>query len=363
MSRLPALPAPRRTLVLVGLLLAAVVAGGTATGVMTPARSAGQDAEPLRVMLVGDSLTHGHTGSASYRYWLWREFERQDVPVTFVGPDDDLAGGADWYEHSDHGFEKRHAAQAGSKFPFHLAVVERLVATHEPDVVVMLLGFNGANQGTPSLIADQTEDYLARTWAVDPEVRFVVGEIPGSDSRSRSAAANATTLTGNALVAERLADEPRVAIARLRTAPYRSWDPAQHTYDGTHPNATGETLMAQHFGDALAALGVLRQPVLAYHREQWEPQVRPRLRIDGRSLVVRWPSDAERAGLSSAQVRVRRLDGPLRVRSRWLVRTHYRVLLPRGRYAVELVPRRDRMTGVPTRPVVVRVGAGVGGPR
>lgn len=41
-----------------------------------------------KILIVGDSLTHGSTNDYSWRYWLWRNFA--PGTVDFVGPRSDL---------------------------------------------------------------------------------------------------------------------------------------------------------------------------------------------------------------------------------------------------------------------------------
>ena len=41
---------------------------------------------PLRVLVVGDSITHCNEGDYTWRYRIWQWFKNQDVSVDFVGP-------------------------------------------------------------------------------------------------------------------------------------------------------------------------------------------------------------------------------------------------------------------------------------
>lgn len=40
----------------------------------------------FKVMVVGDSISHGHEGDYTWRYRLWQWFNTQGVAATFVGP-------------------------------------------------------------------------------------------------------------------------------------------------------------------------------------------------------------------------------------------------------------------------------------
>ena len=66
--------------------LALAVSGST----LGPA-SLADAVEPLRVLLVGDSVTQGSAGDSTWRYRLWKHLEATTAgPVDLVGPRNDL---------------------------------------------------------------------------------------------------------------------------------------------------------------------------------------------------------------------------------------------------------------------------------
>jgi hypothetical protein len=68
-----------------GLMTLPVVAPGT-----TPGAAAAVEAEPVRIMLFGDSITQGSTGDWTWRYRLWQTLAAAGVDFDFVGPRNDL---------------------------------------------------------------------------------------------------------------------------------------------------------------------------------------------------------------------------------------------------------------------------------
>lgn len=48
--------------------------------------AASRRAAPMRIMIVGDSISQGHEGDWTWRYRLWQWVNAQGVPVDFVGP-------------------------------------------------------------------------------------------------------------------------------------------------------------------------------------------------------------------------------------------------------------------------------------
>jgi hypothetical protein len=328
-------------------------------------------AHPIRVMYVGDSMTHGHPGSATYRYWMWREFLDQGVPARFVGPrtdlrstypNRDLTPGEYNYEHTDHGFghEEAHAAQGGSRFAYHLPRIAGEIRTYRPDVVVLELGFNDATDRPAWAIARDTATLLRRIWSVEPATRVIVGEIPNSGKEQgvniKASTKNDRTAYANRLVAQKVGRDPRVVIAHHRTSTKHPWDPQLYTFDNVHPNPTGETLFAQNFSQAFKELGVFRKPVRIFHQEDWTPRYATTI-TGGTGLVVadlvtvKALTYATKARLA---VWTAPAGGTLVKESAWSKDDHLAMRLDPGTYWIEPVAaRRDLVAAPGTRVQVV----------
>lgn len=52
----------------------------------SPGRASRPGIVPLRIMIVGDSISEGFESMHTWRYRLWEWFQANDVSVTFVGP-------------------------------------------------------------------------------------------------------------------------------------------------------------------------------------------------------------------------------------------------------------------------------------
>lgn len=128
--------------------------------------------------------------------------------------------------------------------------VDELVATYEPDIVVEMLGFNDLFRlgHTPTHVDRDVEQLVASARSADPDVDVVLADLPqtwfdGVTELNDLLAETATQLDGV---------DSSVAIAH--TAP--GFTRSGHTYDGAHPNAQGEVVIAAAVADPLAALGV-----------------------------------------------------------------------------------------------------------
>lgn len=331
---------------------------------------------PVRIMFVGDSMTQGRSGSATYRYWVWRGLTdpvedggagREDV--VFVGPTTTLNGpdGASAYEHLDHGFadQLEHAGSAGATFPSSREQfpAARLVRQGRPDVIVLQLGYNDANDPdlTPAELAERFTSYVEAVRAVAPDTRFVLGEIPPAEgARStpeETAERNRRTAEANALVAERWGGSPcAVQVNRLRDADDPAWDPVEHTYDGAHPDPAGETLMADRMLESLGRLGVFAGEVHVYDADEaWDPRPRPEVTAtdDGRVRVA-WAREKDRLSATSLQLLVT-TDGEER-ETRFYTDDVVTLDLGPGEHEVRAVVGRGlpgRMVSEPGEPAVV----------
>ncbi len=255
---------------------------------VTPTPSSATAVPAPRILLVGDSLTHGSVGDQTWRQRMWRHLADHGRAPDLVGPRDDLwdvaTGEGGSHDYVDPTFDPDHAARWGQSLSFPVHEVSDLVEDHDPDVVVELLGTNdllflGA---TVEQVLGAVAELVAEARAVRPDVDVVLGLVPPT-WMERAPAVNA----GIVQLAEHL-DDPvaRVVVADTATGYARD----THTWDGLHPNARGEVLLAAGVVDALHELGL--GP--AWPRPLVDPPLGPRLpapttaSAGDRSLRVSW---------------------------------------------------------------------------
>ena len=209
--------------------------------------------DPTRVLLLGDSITHGRDGDWTWRYRLWQHLQRSgERDVDFVGPTDDLHRSSDAY--ADAYFDRDHAAQWGTKLAAPEYDPGALGRVYRPDVVVVELGVNDIRHGaTPAEVEDAMRATVGTLREAAPGVDVVVVHVP------------VTTVTGavelngryDALAAELDDADERVVVAQADVGFVA--DPAlagADSYDGLHPSASGELKIAAAVADALAELGI-----------------------------------------------------------------------------------------------------------
>ncbi|MFC6081811.1 SGNH/GDSL hydrolase family protein [Sphaerisporangium aureirubrum] len=225
-----------------------------------------------RIMIVGDSISHGAEGDHTWRYRLSQHFGERDVVVRFVGPwtgtwvlpepgAGELAEFAAVQERPGRylrgaGFgDGLHYARWGRRLHEAKDGIRSAVAACRPDHLMVALGFNDLAWGTsgPAELLADLETFVTRARQARPRLRFLVANVvhrtPLDDQPHLGALIGAynRALPG-ALAAMSTPVSPitPVDLARL-------YDPYSDAYDGLHPNAIGELKIAGAFAEAFLA--------------------------------------------------------------------------------------------------------------
>jgi lysophospholipase L1-like esterase len=318
------------------LVLATITAG--ALGVP----QGGAHADPVvRIMLAGDSITQGFDGDYTWRYRLYQELTRLQVPFDFVGPRDEPYGGSNTYLAT--GWDTDHDAKGGTTLGAQLANVTADMLAYQPDVLVALYGTNDLRIGvTPEQLMARWRSYVAQARAVRPDVTLILGEVYSAHAPGRDEG-NAAL---NALAVELTTEESPVLVADLDSPEFEL---ARDTYDHTHPTPTGETLIAQRVAEALQSRGIVpATPEIARPFVPWSPPVRAAVHRAGRTLVIEWHAAKHRYRAREMRVRWTDLRTGRSRTSPWMRhQTRLRTkVLPRGTYRVQLQASRRTMTSV-----------------
>ncbi len=230
----------------------------TAGAITTPPSSAmaSEQVAPLRILILGDSITQGSAGDWTWRYRLWSHLVESGVKVDFVGPVDDLfdRSNSTYGSHAylDRAFDRDHASHWGNALGLSWYDVSELVSDYRPDVLVELLGVNdfaGLHASVPT-VNRQLGDLVRAAREQQPNIAVVLGAL-GSDWIDHVPTFNAQLPT---LAAQLDTPEARVVAA---DPPHLVRD--VDTYEFVHPSASGEVKIAAEIADALATLGVGRE--------------------------------------------------------------------------------------------------------
>ncbi|MET8078974.1 SGNH/GDSL hydrolase family protein [Streptomyces sp. NPDC005303] len=223
----------------------------------------------LRFMPVGDSMTVGSAGEHTWRYRMWRHLrDTSGGPFALVGPRetlyDKVADAPTSYAYADPDFPRAHLAGWGEGWLHMAPLIGEAVGAHGADVLLVSLGlidlgfYTNAEQ-----TAENVRAFVAEARRANPRIRMaVLPVIP--NVRAESDAPFATEVARfNELLAKAIADldEPRSPL--LPASPPSSYDINLDTYDGTHPNASGEHKIAAAFADAMYQAWDLGAPYVA----------------------------------------------------------------------------------------------------
>ncbi|MEU3515290.1 SGNH/GDSL hydrolase family protein [Streptomyces sp. NPDC006654] len=220
----------------------------------------------LRFMPVGDSMTIGSAGEHTWRYRMWQHLcATYGGPFTLVGPRETLydksAEAPTSYAYADPGFPHAHLAGWGEGWLHMAPLIGEAVRAHRADVLLVSLGlidlgfYTNAEQ-----TAANARSFVAAAREARPRIRMVVLPVIPNIRAASDEAFAAQVDRFNVLLAKTVADldEPRSPL--LLASPPESYDLDTDTYDGTHPNASGEHRIAGAFAEAMWQGWGLGQP-------------------------------------------------------------------------------------------------------
>ncbi|MFG2885892.1 GDSL-type esterase/lipase family protein [Streptomyces sp. NPDC048297] len=211
----------------------------------------------LRFMPVGDSMTIGSAGEHTWRYRMWQHLrETYGGPFRIVGPRETLYDKATdtptSYEYADPGFPRAHLAGWGEGWLHMVPLIGEAVREHRADVLLVSLGlidlgfYTNAEQ-----TAENARAFVAAARAANPRIHMVLLPVIPNVRAEADPPFAEQVARFNVLLAKTAADldEPRSPI--LLASPPEAYDIHRDTYDGTHPNASGEHRVAAAFAGAM----------------------------------------------------------------------------------------------------------------
>ncbi len=220
-------------------------------------------------MPVGDSMTIGSAGEHTWRYRMWQHLRATyGGPFQLVGPRETLydkaTGSPDSYEYADPDFPRAHLAGWGEGWQHMAPVIREAVRAHRADVLLVSLGLIDLGFYTNAAqTAANARAFVAEARAANPRIRMALLPVIPNVRAESDAPFAADVAAFNELLAKAVADldEPRSPL--LLASPPASYDIHLDTYDGTHPNASGEHKIAEAFAEAMHQAWDLGSPYLA----------------------------------------------------------------------------------------------------
>lgn len=214
-----------------------------------------QTVPPTKIMIVGDSISHGHSGDYTWRYRLWQHLTNDNVLFDFVGPrtdlyDDNNPNGT--HDYIDPNFDQDHDATIGRPVLYEKDTIAAEMQAAQPDILLVFLGTNDLIYYTsPAAAATNMQTFIANARLVNPNIKIVLAQIT-----PRTVAQNDAWITNRLDYNSRLISLTQQITATASPVviadPNTNFDPAVDTFDGTHPSPSGDYKIAAAFADALA---------------------------------------------------------------------------------------------------------------
>ncbi|MFG2324456.1 GDSL-type esterase/lipase family protein [Streptomyces sp. NPDC048568] len=211
----------------------------------------------LRFMFVGDSMTIGSAGEHTWRYRLWQHLcVSYGRPFTCVGPretlHDQVTDAPTSYAYAEPGFPRAHLAGWGEGWHHMTPLIAETVREYRADVLLVSLGlidlgfYTNAEQ-----TADNARAFVAEARSANPRVRMAVMPVLHNIRVDADPTFAGQVHRFNELLAKTVAelDEPRSSL--LLVPPPAEYEFHADTYDGTHPNESGEHRIAAAFAEAM----------------------------------------------------------------------------------------------------------------
>ncbi|MCZ1017490.1 GDSL-type esterase/lipase family protein [Streptomyces noursei] len=214
----------------------------------------------MRIMCVGDSMTIGSSGDFTWRYRMWQHLNATyPGPYQLVGPRDTLydpaTDAADSVAYADPAFPakaRRHLAGWGEGWLHMAPLIEDAVRAHRADTLLVSLGLIDLGFYTdPEQTAENVRRFVAGARAARPHVRAVLMPVIPNVRALVDADFGAQCTRFNELLAKAVADLSTPGSPLLLASEPADWRIDGSTYDGTHPSAPGEHLLAGAFADAM----------------------------------------------------------------------------------------------------------------
>ncbi|MFK0297438.1 GDSL-type esterase/lipase family protein [Streptomyces sp. NPDC090442] len=214
----------------------------------------------MRIMCVGDSMTIGRSGDYTWRYRMWRHLSATyPRPHRFVGPrwglHDPVTDGPDSSAYADPAFPEAarcHLAGWGEGWLHMAPVIEDAVRTYRADTLLVSLGLIDLGFYTdPEQTAENVRRFVAGARAARPGVRAVLLPVIPNVRAMADPPFGDQCARFNELLAKAVADLSTPGSPLLLASEPAGWEIDRATYDGTHPSAHGEHLLAAAFADAM----------------------------------------------------------------------------------------------------------------
>jgi lysophospholipase L1-like esterase len=201
-----------------------------------------------RILPLGDSGTSSFAPHSSYRYWLWQYLVNAGLNVNFVGTQRGVAGGVP----TNTDFDQDHDGHPGWTTQDALANIDRIASATRPDIVLVDLGDNDVMEGVPMQnTVSNLEQIIERLRAVNPNVIILLGQPTPYIGPNHK---NVSKLKGAIGKIAKAQNQPESPVMKVNLC--SGFNVRKDTFDGMHPDESGEQKIAYKFFAALMKVGL-----------------------------------------------------------------------------------------------------------
>jgi lysophospholipase L1-like esterase len=204
---------------------------------------------PIQILPLGDSITQSNSVHLSYRYALWNELIDAEIDFDFVGTQSsNRNGNPPWPEYKGYVFDRDHEGHSAWRAEQILEELPEWLEGYTPAIVLLHIGTNDAfaNQPIPSTVKE-IKQIISVLRDDNPEVIILLAQVlPVRDPVSNKWINELNEKIDKIGESESTEESPVVIVDQNS-----EFDVSEDTYDGIHPDESGEEKMAQKWFDAI----------------------------------------------------------------------------------------------------------------
>ncbi len=198
----------------------------------------------IRILPLGDSITQANDQNLSYRYWLWNNLAEQNIAADFVGTQDSNHEGNPDYPPT---FDLNHQGHWGWRTDEVLEKLPQWLQHYRADISLVHLGTNDClkNQPVEETLAE-LEQIVTLLRQDNPNIDVIFSPL-GPTTWKGSECLTKINQGLKQIVSRLHTSDSHVLLAEFK----QPLDPQSQLYDGLHPNAEGEQVIADMWSSAI----------------------------------------------------------------------------------------------------------------
>lgn len=196
----------------------------------------------LNILPLGNSITQSKIPYYSYRYNLWKKMVDSGIKFDFVGSlDSNYTGVPAWPSYRGFQFDPDHEGHWGWRADELLDSLPVWLTRYTPNLVLMHVGSNDCNQGNSTISTVNELTQIINVLRGDNnKISILLAKLIPWDNTTVNSRINDLNSRFDSLASELTNDSSKIIVVDQNTG----FDAVNDTFDGVHPNESGEEKMA-----------------------------------------------------------------------------------------------------------------------